>query len=93
MRTLAEHGVLGLTALGLLIGGLVLPLARRALREPARNQVLPDRVLLACIGGQLVNSLVIDSIHWRHLWVVFGLAWASLETPRGERPPLLINLG
>jgi len=85
VRTLAEHGVLGLTALGLLIGGLVVPLARRALREPARDQVLPDRVLLACIGGQLVNSLVIDSIHWRHLWVVLGLAWASLETPRGKR--------
>ncbi len=85
VRTLAEHGVLGLTALGLLIGGLVVPLARRALQEPARNQVLPDRVLLACIGGQLVNSLVIDSIHWRHLWVLLGLAWASLEMQRGEK--------
>lgn len=85
VRTLAEHGVLGLTALGVLIGGLVVPLARRALQEPARNQVLPDRVLLACIGGQLVNSLVIDSIHWRHLWVILGLAWASLEMQRGEK--------
>jgi hypothetical protein len=33
----------------------------------------------------LVNSLVIDSIHWRHLWVVLGLAWASLEMQRGEK--------
>lgn len=85
MRTLAEHGVLGLTALGLLIGGLVVPLARRALRGSAENQVLPDRVLLAWIGGQLVNSLVIDSIHWRHFWVVLGLAWASIAMQGRER--------
>jgi len=85
VRTLAEQGVLGLTALALLIGGLVVPLARRVSGEPAENQVLPDRVLLAWIGGQLVNSLVIDSIHWRHFWVVLGLAWASLAMQGRER--------
>ncbi len=84
VRTLAEHGVLGLTALGLLIGGLVVPLARRAWRGATENQLLPDRVLLAWIGGQLVNSLVLDSIHWRHFWVVLGLAWAALETQGRE---------
>jgi hypothetical protein len=84
VRTLAEHGVLGLTSLGLLVGGLVIPLARRAWRNSAKNPVLPDRVLLAWIGGQLINSLVIDSIHWRHLWVVLGLAWASLRMQERE---------
>jgi O-antigen ligase len=85
VRTLAEHGILGLAALGLLIGGLVVPLTQRTLREPIKNQVLPDPVVLAWIGGQLVNSLVIDSIHWRHLWTVLGLAWASLEWSREEK--------
>jgi hypothetical protein len=85
VRTLAEHGILGLTSLGVLIAGLVLPLARRALRESPRNLVLPDRVLLAWVCGQLVNSLVIDSIHWRHFWVVLGLVWASLQRLDGEQ--------
>jgi hypothetical protein len=78
VRTLAEHGPLGLTALGLLIGALVIPLVRRASWKPGKTQVLSDGVLLAWIGGLLVNSLVIDAIHWRHLWFVLGLAWASL---------------
>lgn len=26
----------------------------------------------------------IDSIHWRHVWVLLGLAWASLEMQEVE---------
>ncbi len=31
--------------------------------------------LLSLIIGQLVNSLVIDSLHWRHLWILLALPW------------------
>ena len=27
--------------------------------------------------GLLVNSFVIDTLHWRHLWVVAALIWAG----------------
>jgi hypothetical protein len=77
-KTMAEHGILGITGLVLLIGGLVVPLARRAWQKPDENAVLPAALLLALIVGQLVNSFVIDSIHWRHFWVLLGLGWASL---------------
>lgn len=85
-RTLAEHGLLGFISLGLLIGGLTVPLVRRIWQHShaVDKEILSDRVLLASIGGQLVNSLVIDSIHWRHLWMLFGLAWAALDTQRVE---------
>jgi hypothetical protein len=79
VRTLAEQGVLGLTALVVLLGGLAVPLARGAWRGSAEYRILPSRVLLALILGQMVNSVVIDSIHWRHLWVLLGLAWAYLD--------------
>jgi hypothetical protein len=79
-RTLAEQGVLGLAALAILIVSLLWDVARRVWYEPLRGEALPARVLLPCLIGQLVNSFVIDSIHWRHLWVIFGLAWAVPET-------------
>lgn len=84
VRTLAEHGVLGLISLGLLIGGLVIPLARRAWQEPPKRVILRDPILVASIGGQLVNSVVIDSIHWRHFWILLGLAWSALEMRAGQ---------
>lgn len=79
VKTFAEHGILGLVALCILIGGLAFPLARHAWYEGKKTEVITAGVLLAIIAGQLVNSLVIDSIHWRHLWVVLGLAWAYLD--------------
>jgi hypothetical protein len=83
-KTLAEHGVLGVSALALLIAALVVPLAQRALREPTANTLLPAALLLALIAGQLVNSFVIDSIHWRHFWLLLGLAWVLIVLPERE---------
>jgi hypothetical protein len=83
-KTMAEHGILGVTALALLIGALIVPLAQCALREPVANTLLPEALLLALIMGQLVNSVVIDSIHWRHFWILLGLAWAWLATQKGR---------
>ncbi|MGC9336220.1 MAG: hypothetical protein ACP5JJ_18925 [Anaerolineae bacterium] len=80
VRTLAEHGVLGLASLGLLVGALVIPLAHHAWHKRPNEGILSIAVLVASIGGQLINSLVIDSIHWRHLWILLGLAWSALET-------------
>jgi len=79
-RTLAEQGLPGLAMLAILSGSILLGLLRRAWREPLQTEVLPARVLLPCLAGQLLNSFVIDSIHWRHLWVLVGLAWLLLES-------------
>jgi len=49
------------------------------MNEGGNNDGITAGVLLALIAGQLVNSLVIDSMHWRHLWVVLGLVWAYLD--------------
>jgi hypothetical protein len=38
--------------------------------------------LLAVWAGTLANSVFIDSLHWRHLFVFAGLIWAgSLAAP------------
>jgi hypothetical protein len=79
VKTFAEQGFLGVAALSILIGGLVFPLLRQAMNEGGKTDGITGGVLLALIAGQLVNSLVIDSMHWRHFWVVLGLAWAYLD--------------
>jgi hypothetical protein len=88
VKTFAEQGFLGLAALCLLIGGLVFPLIRQAWNERVNTDVITAGMLLAIIVGQLVNSFVIDSMHWRHLWVLLGLAWAYLDLHKKERDKL-----
>jgi hypothetical protein len=33
--------------------------------------------LLAAWCGVLANSLFIDTLHWRHLWLLAALIWAG----------------
>jgi len=79
-RTLAEHGLLGFATLAIVIVGLLSGLIVNIRQKTeSESSTLPARVLFASLVGQLANSIVIDSIHWRHLWVLIGLAWATLE--------------
>jgi len=71
----AENGVIGLLAfmaftLATLIRSLVL--AQRV-RNPFQRQIFA--LVAAALTGTLVNSLVIDPIHWRHFWLLLALGW------------------
>jgi hypothetical protein len=33
--------------------------------------------LLAAWCGLVANSFFVDTLHWRHLWLVAGLIWAG----------------
>jgi hypothetical protein len=79
VKALAEQGLPGLVSLCLVMGAAMIPLAAFALRKPVSVAGISAQMLLAIILGQLINSLVIDSIHWRHLWLFLGLAWAFPE--------------
>lgn len=36
-------------------------------------------VVFASIGGLLLNAYVVDTLHWRHLWVLLALPWANIN--------------
>jgi hypothetical protein len=75
LRVLSENGFLGLAAILVFVaitGLRALGLARQAQSPLVREFNL---VLFACIVGHLVNSDVIDTVHWRHIWLIYGLAW------------------
>jgi O-antigen ligase len=86
IRTFAEQGILGLVAfVGLALATLVLA---------GRNAVLGRHTygigsvaLLAAWCGLLVNSFFVDTLHWRHLWLVAALIWAgALRQPEDVLP-------
>jgi O-antigen ligase len=84
VRALAEHGLFGLLSLlALLLTTLGLA-ARNALT--ARNTYgVGSAALLAAWCGLLANSFFIDSLHWRHLWLVAALIWAGSARPGRRR--------
>jgi hypothetical protein len=77
LRVLSENGFLGAAAfIGLVFASLgrSLYVAVTAADDQWRTISL---VVFASILGVVVNSAVIDSVHWRHLWFLLGLAWVS----------------
>ena len=77
IRVLSENGVLGFilffTALISICTGLFFIHIKQAEKTSINSSVL-----LSIMIGLLVNSLVVDTLHWRHLWFFVGLALFNL---------------
>lgn len=83
LRILCENGAPGLLALLCFLFSTLLR-AWRAFRLSS-DEWLRDLNLIvaACIVGHLVNSFVIDTVHWRHIWFVYALPWLPIHKARG----------
>lgn len=83
LKVAVENGWLGAVsyfgAIGVLMIGLMRIFPLKDGREPIRIAVF------AILAGQFVNSLVVDSLHWRHLFYMFGFAAAEIIIARGAR--------
>ena len=85
VRVLAEQGVLGFVVLvALLLGTLALGLENAVAGRSTYG--IGSAALLAGWCGLLANSFFVDTLHWRHLWVVAALIWAGAM--RGYRSEL-----
>jgi O-antigen ligase len=82
IRVLAEQGVLGLAVLVALLGGtLALAIGNAVAGRDAFG--VGSAVLLGAWCGLLANSAFVDTLHWRHLWLVAALIWvAAMRTSR-----------
>lgn len=84
IRVFSEQGPLGLaTILALVLGTLVLAL-RNALRG-RDTYGISSAALLGAWMGMVAESAVIDTLHWRHLWLVAALIWAGSCAGRSRR--------
>jgi O-antigen ligase len=84
VRTFAEQGPLGLLLwVALLLATLVVALRNVALGRDTHG--IGSAALLGAWCGLIFNSTVVDTPHWRHLWVLVALIWAGAA--RGSPAP------
>jgi O-antigen ligase len=76
VRVLAEQGVLGLATLVALLAATLVLAIRNALDGRDAHGV-GAAVLLGAWCGLLANSAFVDTLHWRHLWLVAALIWVA----------------
>lgn len=85
VRVLAEQGVVGFVVLAaLLLGTLALAFDNAVAGRSTYG--IGSAALLAAWCGLLSNSFFVDTLHWRHLWVVAALIWSGAM--RGYRSAL-----
>jgi O-antigen ligase len=76
VRALAEEGIVGLAVLAALLL-TTLGVAIRNVMQGRSTAGLSSTALLAAWCGLLANSFFVDTLHWRHLWILAGLIWAG----------------
>jgi len=80
LQVLVEAGWLGGLSLILffaLTGYRLIRLLRYP--HPLRTDVF---IVTACLTGLVAQSFFIDSTHWRHLWLLFAVAWGLIISCR-----------
>jgi hypothetical protein len=89
VRTFAEYGIFGLTFLMSTLLILTIRLVGRVLYGPPVVLGVPVRAVFASWAGLMLNSIIIDTLHWRHFWLLFALCWAICGAePAPALPPL-----
>ncbi len=89
LRVLAENGILGLIMLLLALGFLLWVLARclRITLKKRNRELFTDGTWLAStFVGILAESFVIDTLHWRHFWILIGFIVAYRQLVRQASP-------
>lgn len=82
VRAIAEEGIVGvLLLLGLLV--LTLGFAARNVALGVDTYGIGSAALFAAWCGLLANSFFVDTLHWRHLWLVAALIWAGTALREG----------
>lgn len=69
IRLAVENGIIGFLFMMALLVYILIALIFYHLKNPSSIA----SILIPIILGMLINSLVIDTLHWRHLWLFIGL--------------------
>ena len=81
VRVFSEQGPFGLMVwITLLLATLVFALRNAVLGRDTYG--IGSAALLGAWCGLIFNSTVVDTLHWRHLWVVAALIWAGTMRAR-----------
>ena len=84
VRALAEGGVVGFATIVLLLL-VTLYWAGRNVVRGRDTYGIGSAALLGIWCGLLANSVFIDTVHWRHLWLFAALIWAGAAHDAASR--------
>ncbi|HYM44594.1 MAG TPA: O-antigen ligase family protein, partial [Solirubrobacteraceae bacterium] len=76
VRSLSEQGVLGLLVIAALVVGTIAFGVLNVIHG-SDTYGISAAALLAAWCGLVANSFFVDTLHWRHLWLVAALIWAG----------------
>jgi hypothetical protein len=79
VETIFESGVIGIALLIALFAATLLCALDMAFRDGDVHGV-GGAALLGIWAGHLLNSGVVDTLHWRHAWIVAALIWLGAVT-------------
>jgi O-antigen ligase len=85
VRVLGEQGLPGLLALVLALTFTFVAALGNAVAG-RETYGIGSAALLGAWCGILVNSIVVDTLHWRHFWIVAALIWAGRARGGALRP-------
>jgi O-antigen ligase len=78
LRIFSENGVLGFLSLAAFLLLTLLRSLVLSFRAGKASQRAMFALITAAICGTLLNSFTIDTLHWRHFWMLLALAWMPL---------------
>jgi hypothetical protein len=85
VRVFSEQGPMALLLwVAMLLVTLVLAVRNVAVGRDTYG--IGSAALLGAWCGMILNSTVVDTLHWRHMWVVAALIWASTARDPATRP-------
>ncbi len=86
IRVMAENGLLGIASWLLFLGVTVVRALKNAFDrcEDPRPYV---KAVAASLLGLLLNSIVVDTLHWRHFWIILAFPWIDKGGHRSENMP------
>ncbi|SDN32500.1 O-antigen ligase [Paenibacillus sp. yr247] len=88
VRISAEYGIVGVLSFFSFIGLTAIRAVRHVFRSRSKllgNPIHPYMIIAAAsLFGILFNSFFIDTLHWRHLWILLALPWIPLNEKEGD---------
>jgi hypothetical protein len=91
MRVLSENGFVGLISF---VAFILICLGRGLIMGWKTRDEYWQKIFFvasACILGHIVNSGVVDTLHWRHFWLLLALPWCHPGAVSGRLAKAELN--
>ena len=83
IKVMSEYGMLGILSFLAFCGATVVGGLRDCFTPSTVRPALI--VVYGCVVGNLVESLFVDTLHWRHLFLLLGMQWGLMAVVQREQ--------